>query len=214
MTDCIPISLRQDLFSMFLSLVVGSMIGLERQARDKAAGLRTLVFICLGATLFTLLSQRIAPADPVRIAAQVVTGIGFLGAGVILRHGSRIVGVTTASVIWLTAALGMGIGAGCHALVLVVTIVAVGVLWGFRWITRAIDAVHEERAYHVGMRGRFDANAIDALLRTARLKCHSRVFGRSEGIVSCTLYVIGPAAAHARFVESVLMHPEVESFSY
>lgn len=199
---------------MFLSLVVGSMIGLERQARDKAAGLRTMVFICLGATLFTLLSQRIAPADPVRIAAQVVTGIGFLGAGVILRHGSRIVGVTTASAIWLTAALGMGIGVGYHALVLVVAVVAVGVLLGFRSITRVIDAVHEERAYRVGMRDRFDADAIGALLRSARLKCHSRVYARSEGVVTCTLYVVGPAAAHARFVEAVLARPEIESFSY
>ena len=109
----IPLSFRQELIALGASVFVGGLIGVERQSRDKAAGLRTMIFICMGATLFTLISRRLAPGDPVRIAAQIVSGIGFLGAGVILRNGPRILGVTTAAVIWLTAVAACSISAFC-----------------------------------------------------------------------------------------------------
>ena len=116
----IPLSFRQELIALGASVFVGGLIGVERQSRDKAAGLRTMIFICMGATLFTIISRCLG-GDPARVAAQIVSGIGFIGAGVILKHGSRILGVTTAAVIWVTAALGMCIGAGHYSLVLVAT---------------------------------------------------------------------------------------------
>jgi len=108
------------LLLMGVSAVCGAMIGLEREHADKPAGLRTNMAICLGSTLFTLASvyswQHIAGAsptvDPGRIAAQIVTGVGFIGAGVIMKTGLHIVGITTASTIWLVAAIGMVIGLG------------------------------------------------------------------------------------------------------
>jgi putative Mg2+ transporter-C (MgtC) family protein len=103
-----------------ISTLCGAMIGFEREHAAKPAGLRTNIMICAGSTLFTLASiyswQHIAgsPAavDPGRIAAQIVTGVGFIGAGVILRTGLHITGITTASTIWLVAAIGMVIGLG------------------------------------------------------------------------------------------------------
>lgn len=105
---------------MGVSALCGAMIGLEREHAEKPAGLRTNMMICLGSTLFTLASiyswQHIAggsPAiDPGRITAQIVTGVGFIGAGVIMKTGLHIVGMTTASTIWLVAAIGMVIGLG------------------------------------------------------------------------------------------------------
>lgn len=105
---------------MGISAFCGAMIGLEREHAEKPAGLRTNIMICLGSTLFTLASiyswQHIAGAspavDPGRIAAQIVTGVGFLGAGVIMKTGLHIIGITTASTIWLVAAIGMVIGLG------------------------------------------------------------------------------------------------------
>jgi putative Mg2+ transporter-C (MgtC) family protein len=92
---------------------VGGIIGAEREFRHRAAGFRTIILICLGSTLFTMFSLRLGGAtSPVRIVAHMVTGVGFLCAGVILEEGRRIVGLTTASTIWFTAALGMGIGGG------------------------------------------------------------------------------------------------------
>ena len=118
------------LFLMGVSALCGAMIGLEREHAEKPAGLRTNMMICLGSTLFTLASiyswQHIAGAspavDPGRIAAQIVTGVGFLGAGVILSQGGVVTGVTTASTIWLVAAIGMVIGLGLPLLGFLVTI--------------------------------------------------------------------------------------------
>ena len=102
------------LTQVFLSLVLGGVLGLERQYHDKPAGFATNCLICLGAMLFTLLSEYMGTqgGDPGRIAAQVVTGVGFLGAGSIWRDGNKISGLTTAAGVWLVAAIGMCIGYG------------------------------------------------------------------------------------------------------
>ncbi len=102
------------LWSLVVAVVLGGAIGLERELRGKAAGLRTNILICLGATLFTHLSIHLAgpTGDPGRIAAQVVTGIGFLGAGTILHSRGAIAGLTSAATIWLVAAIGVAIGTG------------------------------------------------------------------------------------------------------
>src|SRR5882762_763277 len=99
---------------LLLSVLIGGAIGAEREYRSKSAGFRTLTLICLGATLFTILSQLISGHEPERIASNVGVGIGFVGAGVIFKGDphSKVSGITTAAMIWVTAALGMAIGAG------------------------------------------------------------------------------------------------------
>ena len=102
------------------ALVAGGLIGLEREMRRQAAGLRTHILICLGACLLMLLSIWIPQAfalekgDPGRIAAQVVSGIGFLGAGAFIKIGNNVKGLTTAASIWVVAAIGLAIGAGMY----------------------------------------------------------------------------------------------------
>src|SRR5215467_13337092 len=106
--------LPEDIFwKLILSVIIGGIIGAEREYRSRSAGFRTLTLICLGATLFTIFSELIgAKSSPDRIASNIVVGIGFVGAGVIFRGDSRVNGITTAAMIWVTAALGMAIGAG------------------------------------------------------------------------------------------------------
>src|SRR5512143_1099180 len=105
--------LIENLVKLGISILVGGIIGAEREFRDKAAGFRTLILITVGSTLFTIFSMSMEPeGSRTRIAANIVTGIGFLGAGAIVREHGRIGGLTTAATIWLSAALGMGIGAG------------------------------------------------------------------------------------------------------
>ena len=101
-----------------LSLVLGGVMGLERQYNDKPAGYATNSIICVGATLFTILSLYMAQmgGDPGRIAAQIVSGVGFLGAGAILREGNKVSGLTTAASVWLVAAIGMAVGFGQYLL--------------------------------------------------------------------------------------------------
>ena len=122
----------QMFIKIFLALVLGGALGMERQYHDKPAGFATNCLICLGAMLFTVLSEvmGLAGGDPGRIAAQIVTGVGFIGAGSILRDGNKISGLTTAAGVWLVAAIGMAIGYGeylwaaaCAAAILVVQLV-------------------------------------------------------------------------------------------
>ncbi len=105
-------------FRLLLSLLIGGMVGLERRWRLQPAGFRTHILICLGATLLMMLSiyipQVYQVGDPGRIAAQTITGIGFLGAGAIIKIGSNVRGLTTAASIWLISAIGMGVGAGLY----------------------------------------------------------------------------------------------------
>lgn len=107
--------LRLDLLAYLgIAVLLGGAVGFERERRGKAAGLRTNILICVGAALFTRLSIEMAGGvgDPGRIAAQIVTGVGFLGAGTILQARGRVTGLTSAATIWLVAAIGMAVGAG------------------------------------------------------------------------------------------------------
>ncbi len=128
-----------------LAVVCGGLIGVEREMKRKPAGFRTNILICLGSMLFMWLSTRVAemvapgqPGDPGRIAAQVVTGIGFLGAGTIIQSRGRITGLTSAAMIWLVAAVGMAIGAGFGGIGLVTTVLVLMVLVGLGLLERRV----------------------------------------------------------------------------
>lgn len=118
---------------LVVAIAAGAVIGFERELHDKPAGFRTNILICFGAALFTVLSVTMvgeAYSDRARIAAQIVTGVGFLGAGSILHFKSNIIGLTTAATIWAVASIGMAFGAGEYALGVVATALAAGVLFG------------------------------------------------------------------------------------
>jgi len=134
----------QYLISVLLAGLVGGVIGLEREYHDKTAGLRTMILIAVGSALFTILSQVIGgTVDPARVAAALVSGVGFLGAGAIIKAGMNIRGLTTAASIWLVASLGMGMGAGQYALTFGVTVLVLIVLWVLPFFERRIDAMHQ-----------------------------------------------------------------------
>lgn len=139
-----------DLIRIGLAILIGGLIGAEREYRDKAAGFRTLIFITLGSALFSMFSVRLGgPDDPVRISANIVTGIGFLGAGTILRGEHGVTGLTTAATIWLSAALGLGIGSGELGVVMAATAAVLIVLWIFPFVERWIDRAQLTRTYEL-----------------------------------------------------------------
>ncbi|MHC4580666.1 MAG: MgtC/SapB family protein [Planctomycetota bacterium] len=120
-----------DALSIILATVLGAAIGLERELSGKAAGLRTNVLICLGAAVFTIISKRMVEGSDgslVRIAAQIVSGVGFLGAGAVIQDRGGVHGLTTAATIWLVASIGMACGAGFYKLACISTLLAVIVL--------------------------------------------------------------------------------------
>jgi putative Mg2+ transporter-C (MgtC) family protein len=135
---------------LLLAAALGGVIGIEREMRQKNAGLRTNMLIALGAALFTVMSIELsdaAGADPTRVASQIVTGVGFLGAGAILRRDGGVHGLTTAATIWVNAAVGVAAGGGEYHLAVVgtaVTLIVLLVLWPLekmidRWIGKRRD---------------------------------------------------------------------------
>jgi putative Mg2+ transporter-C (MgtC) family protein len=133
------------LLRLALAAVLGSVLGLERELREREAGLRTHLLVSVGSALFTLVSAygfheflnsgaSVVRADPARIAAQIVTGIGFLGAGAIIRQGLSVRGLTTAATLWVVAAIGMAAGAGYYSAAVFTTAVALVALWPLRYL--------------------------------------------------------------------------------
>ena len=102
------------LFKIVLSILFGYMIGIERENSGKAVGSRTISLICLGSTLFCLMSPEIFGGDNSRVIAQIVSGIGFIGAGIIFKHDDKVHGLTTAATIWASAAIGCLVGTGLY----------------------------------------------------------------------------------------------------
>lgn len=117
-----------DVVSLLIAAILGGVIGLERELHGKAAGLRTNILISLGSCVFTIISVSLSGSDPGRIAAQIVTGIGFLGAGAIIHSGTGTHGLTTAAGIWIVASIGMACGAGFYFLAIATTVLTLLVL--------------------------------------------------------------------------------------
>jgi len=128
---------------LLTAAVLGGLLGFERERRHKSAGLRTNILIAIGSALFTLMSYELAAdgpgADPGRVAAQIVTGIGFLGAGAIMRTDSGVHGLTTAATVWVNAAVGVAAGGGEYRLAVIATAVTLGVLLVLQPLERIID---------------------------------------------------------------------------
>jgi putative Mg2+ transporter-C (MgtC) family protein len=137
------ISVAEIALRLVVAAALSGLVGLEREWRERAAGLRTHMLVGVGSALFTLISaygfndfliggSNVVRADPSRIAAQIVTGIGFLGAGAILRQGSSIRGLTTAATLWVVAAVGLASGAGYYSAALITTALVLLALWPLR----------------------------------------------------------------------------------
>ena|SRR5277367_4473935 len=134
---------------LLISFGIGTAIGLEREYRSKAAGLRTMIMICLGSTVFTEISINLGGANPDRLAANIVTGVGFLGGGVIFKDGLTITGITTATTIWISAALGMAVGAGEYFIAIVGSGVVLIVLTALEKVQGVVEHFHQSRTYKI-----------------------------------------------------------------
>ncbi len=132
-----------------VAFVIGAIIGLEREFRSKPAGFRTMILICVGSCLYTILSKEIGNGSTDRIASNIVTGIGFIGAGVIFKEGISVNGLTTAALIWVTAALGMAIGYHNYPLAVVVSGIVVITLFVLEPVQRFINRFHKVKDYRI-----------------------------------------------------------------
>jgi putative Mg2+ transporter-C (MgtC) family protein len=208
----------ETLLRLALAAALGGVIGLERELDEKAAGLRTHMLVSSGSALFTLVSaygfadilalsgsQVLVRLDPSRIAAQIVTGIGFLGAGVIFRQGFTIRGLTTAASLWLVAAIGMASGAGYWAGAVLATVVGVISLRPLEWVKAR--AIPQRAATQLLVELKEDSNAgdvLDAVERSGDLLALRRDGRRLE------IEVRIDRAQRSRALDAVADLPQVE----
>lgn len=205
-----------ELIQLIVSVLIGGLIGFEREMHAKAAGLRTMTLITLGATLFTMLSARMG-GDAGRVAANIVTGVGFLGAGAILFSEGRIRGLTTASSIWVAAALGMAVGLGEFALAGAATVIILTVLWLFARFDRLIDVLGREfRTYDITYNpapGKYEQ--IEQTIKACGLVIITRRRQKlGEALFQGEWEVRGPLARHHRLVDALLADHEVVEVKY
>lgn len=206
----------EDILKLMLALALGGSIGAERELRDKAAGFRTLMFICAGSAMFTIFSARLAVVsgvlgDPTRVAAQIVSGIGFLGAGVILREHGEIRGLTTAAMIWLVAALGMGVGGGEYILSIVSTAVVLLALLTFPALEHSMSAFHQVRTYSIRVRqNKVREAALQALFLENDLHIFSIRQARKDKDITYTWLVTGKRKSHEIVIAKLMQDEEIQ----
>ena len=205
--------LNEHLFQLFLALLVGSIIGLEREINGKAAGFRTMALICVGSTIMTLVSIHLGGLENKdRIAANILTGIGFIGAGVVFKEGLNVTGITTAATIWVTASLGMCIGSDEYSLALEGMVLTVIVLFLFDNVLNLITRQREHRSYFIHFKKENVTNVIIFKAHELQLKCLKKIETKNEENIKLSLNVFGSKENIEQF-NSFLIHLEnVKSF--
>jgi len=199
-----------DLIKVGLAVVCGGLLGIERQYKNKTAGFRTIILICLGSAIFTMVAQHAGQVANLNL----VTGVGFIGAGVIFKDNISVSGLTTAAVIWISAAIGMADGSGNYVLALASTIVTLMVLLFFNLLERYIDKVHRDKLFVVVFTSPDYKNLDDvlAIIKSNQLVSRTVQVTKKDGCLQSAIMVTGHHENIRRLDKVLLQMPEVKSF--
>ncbi len=204
------------LVQLVLAVILGGVIGLERELKGKPAGLRTNILISIGATLFTVLSMRMAAekGDPGRVAAQILAGVGFIGAGTILHTRGAVTGLTSAATIWVVAAIGMALGTGAYVEAVGATALVMIVLTGLARIEKLVAARSSITRLLVHLRPGAEAvEGIEDLVKRTGLELE-RIEARQENVdLVVELELRGPKRLHDQLLIGLMHHAGVRSVS-
>ncbi|HNE49820.1 MAG TPA: MgtC/SapB family protein [Chitinophagales bacterium] len=203
------------ILSILLSIVIGSSIGMEREFQNKSAGLRTFILVSFGSCLFTILSIAIGINNPDRLAANIVTGIGFLGAGIIYKESNnKIGGITTASAVWATASLGMCAGAGYFTLAALGTVILFAVLRLMVPLQNKIEALHKIQIYTMNFKTIEGMAHCEQLFAQFHLKYKLQKQTKTpEGFIM-EWHVSGKQNHHDALVRNMIQDDVILSYSY
>lgn len=207
---------QEIIIRFLLAALWGGIVGAEREYRSKSAGFRTMIMISIGACFFTMISAYIGgAANPDRIAANIVSGIGFLGAGVIFQGDNRMSGITTAATIWAVAAVGMGIGAGHYFASAVASILIIIILTILPFIEGFIDRLNQSRVYTVDcIYSQTSKSDLENVLRRHNLTFRAVKEIKNESDLSITWHVQGRSKNHEQFIHEVINLPLLKRFEY
>ncbi|WP_129718396.1 MgtC/SapB family protein [Pedobacter sp. SYP-B3415] len=206
---------QSEVNKLLLTVLLCGLIGAEREYRSKSAGLKTMIMIGLGSTLFTILSVKIGVNSHDRIASNIVTGIGFLGAGVIFKEENRVKGLTTACVIWIVAAIGMAVGSGFYEQGIGVTGAVLLALFFFPYFEEIGDRRFTKRVYRIAKK--YEQESLDTYEEYFKLHKLKPSRGKQElanGIISGTWSATGRPTNHKKFVEQMLRDEAIIEFEF
>lgn len=202
-----------EVLKLALSALIGCLVGLEREVRRKPAGFRTLALISVGSTIFTICSYKLgAGSSPDRIAANIITGVGFLGAGVIFKNGFSVFGLTTAATIWVAAALGMLIGIGEYSLSVISLIISLVILSALQVVQHWIDSRFQNRTYLIVTKSVFNLNEFEEKLKSLNLKTLNFKQTRQPGQINFEFDVSGSETKLNRFNDWLMEDERIQSF--
>jgi len=201
---------NDDLIKVGLAILCGGLLGLERQYKNKIAGFRTIILICLGSALFTIVAEKSGNLA----AMNIVTGVGFIGAGVIFKDNVGVSGLTTAAVIWISAAVGMVIGSEHYFLGIVSTVAVLIVLVLFSLLEGYIDKIHRDKLFMIEfINGDFEnLEHLRELIKANDLKSNTVNISKKDGCLQAAIWVTGHKMKLAKLAEIFLKMPEIRSF--
>ncbi|MFN4144942.1 MAG: MgtC/SapB family protein [Runella sp.] len=214
MNDYLTLFLTEDILKLLIAAGLGALIGIEREYHSKSAGLRTMMLIAVGATLFTLISIKVG-GDAGRIAANIVTGIGFIGGGIIFRENNRVVGITTAATAWATAALGMCVGSGFYEIATVSSGIVLFVLYILVPVQNLIKRRNQIRNYRIVCK--FQQKTLkyyEMLFKEMELDAKRGIQTRIGHTISGTWIVQGRERNHEKLTKHLLNDPDVIEFDF
>ncbi|HEY1025373.1 MAG TPA: MgtC/SapB family protein [Sphingobacteriaceae bacterium] len=204
-----------DVLRIVVSIICGSAIGFEREYRNKSAGFRTIILICLGSTIFTMVSQNAAGMSDDRIAANIITGVGFIGAGVIFKDNVSITGLTTAAVIWAAAAIGMVVGISEYGLGLLLSCVVLIILSVFNKIEGAIDFLHHRRTFNIKFKEP-DVKVLEQteqFIKAGGLSSKRLQIAKTDEALVVTIEIYGKKRLIQQINEKLVSHPDIRQIN-
>lgn len=206
-----------DIYKAIISLIAGLILGFEREMKDKSAGLKTITIICLGSTLFTIMSYKLAgTGDPTRIASYVVSGIGFLGAGVIFKEGFNVYGLTTAGIIWIAAAIGMAIGFGEIYIAFIFLLCAMAIIYISKILSNNFLAYHHNKIlkFQITTEQISKKNAIIEDIKKISKVGYEIALEKKGNLLIVTMDLHITDRQIMKLEQYMIDHPSIESFSY
>jgi putative Mg2+ transporter-C (MgtC) family protein len=206
----------EDLIKVLIAVLIGGIIGFERELHSKAAGLRTITLITVGATMFTILSSKFTDPATSRVASNILTGVGFLGAGAILFAEGKVKGLTTASSVWVAASLGMAVGLGQYVLGVATAFLVVIVLDLFTRMDRWLDIKgRESRSYDIVYTDRPGKDKeLEKIFGEYRMRIRTHRPMRQEHFRRDTWEIDGRASDHHALAEKLLDDEEIIELHY
>jgi putative Mg2+ transporter-C (MgtC) family protein len=199
-----------ELLKVGFAVLCGGLLGIERQYKNKTAGFRTIILISLGSALFTMVAQEAG----LGVNINVITGIGFIGAGVVFKDNIGVSGLTTAAVIWVAAAIGMAAGAGDYPLALFTTVTTLFVLLLFSLLERYIDKMHHDKLLTLLFNSTDYNNLllVEELVKTHHLKSIRRQINKRDDCLQAVILVTGHKKHITKLDEKLLEMPQLLSF--